>query len=128
MTPEQLLRPRFKAIADYPRSQCNVGDILEHFVGDGFILNGVGLTSESDLKKYPHLFRRLEWWEERKPEDMPEYVKRKYITYSTTVFKIERWDETMQIGFCSEHCINILVEDTIPATQTEYDNYINSNK
>jgi hypothetical protein len=27
-----------------------------------------------DVRKYPHIFREVPWWEDRKPEDLPEYV------------------------------------------------------
>ena len=33
MTPEQLLNPRFKVIADYPKCQFIVGDILQRING-----------------------------------------------------------------------------------------------
>ena len=73
MTVEELLKPRWKVIADYPKSLYHVGDIL----------NG-GWRSEDLIycdhdgprwSHYPHLFKKLEWWEERKPEDMPQYLK-----------------------------------------------------
>jgi len=73
MTTEELLKPRYKVIADYPKSLYHVGDILN-----------AGWRSEDLIycdhdgprwRDYPHLFKKLEWWEDRKIEDMPEYLK-----------------------------------------------------
>ena len=78
MTPEKLLIPRYKCIAPMPFDRdklYNVGDV---FTDDGItpVLNQHGTpVYPMEWDKYPHLFQRLEWWEERKPEDMPEYVK-----------------------------------------------------
>jgi hypothetical protein len=73
MTPEQLMQPRYKVIADYPKSIHPVGTIID-----------AGWQSEDLLycdwdgprcRDFPHLFKKLEWWEEREEKDMPEYVK-----------------------------------------------------
>src|SRR4051812_40933853 len=73
MSPEELLKPRYKVIADYPKSLYYVGDIIN-----------AGTTSEDciycdregpRMRHYPHLFEPLPWWKDRKVEDMPEYVK-----------------------------------------------------
>lgn len=79
MTVEELLKPRYKVIADYPKSIYKIGDILR-----------VGGHSEDLLycdhsgprmRDYPHLFRKLEWWEERTLDDMVSVKFAKVIEY-----------------------------------------------
>ena len=70
MTTEELLKPRYLVIADYPGMDDDgyyIGQVKENIAENYCKL----------LDKYPHLFRRLEWWEMRDEKDMPEYVKRK---------------------------------------------------
>ena len=68
MTVEQLLKPRYKVVDDYPFSYYDKDSVLlfEFYHAKDGIVN---------FCEYPHLFRKLEWWEERKVEDMPEYLK-----------------------------------------------------
>lgn len=67
MTNEEFLIPRFRVIADYPGNTLSVGKII------------AGTLAPKELadwmEKYPHLFRKLEWYEGRKEEDMPTYIK-----------------------------------------------------
>ncbi len=132
MTTEELLKPRYKVIADWPGS----GNILGHV----FVLNNneaMMFTSQWEAKDsrffnhYPHLFRKLEWWEYRLPEDMPQYVK---VQDSVrTVLKIERHStgyfaasDGSNNGFISDEKRFIVgrldynYSDFIPATEQEY--------
>jgi len=83
MTVEELLRPRFEVIADYPESPYPVGEIIER----------TGKTTF--FEKYPAIFKPLPWWSHRKIEDMPEYVKYQYHNDSPIIFKSEKWDMGM---------------------------------
>lgn len=76
MRPEELLKPRYIVKADYPDSGYPVNSIIE-FVDIDSYDNWCtkGGVIESFFTHYPHLFRRLEWWEYREEKDMPEYVK-----------------------------------------------------
>ena len=66
MTTEELLQPRFKVIADFPGSNFGIGEILdEKWVGEFF----------NELQYFPHLFRKLEWFEDREIENLPKYLK-----------------------------------------------------
>jgi len=72
MKPEELLRPRFEVIADYPHSEYEVGEVLDrNWSWDGDDVNGFNKS----ISQYPHLFKELEWWEKREEKDMPEYLK-----------------------------------------------------
>ncbi len=74
---EELLKPRYEVTAPWPGCSYVVGDILTQ--AKGLVnyyeceekLNGlIGFP-----EKYPANLCKLNWWEHRKPEDMPEYVK-----------------------------------------------------
>lgn len=72
LTVEELMKPRYKVIADYPGNFLSVGTIIvTHDIWQDFTIE---LWCQSN-DKYPHLFKKLQWWEERAVEDMPEYVK-----------------------------------------------------
>lgn len=84
MTKEELMMPRFKVIADYPDSQLTVGAV---YYADGGIAEGQTVVSNPD--NYPHLFKKLQWHEERKPEDMPMFLKRH--TGNAVYVKVSKW-------------------------------------
>lgn len=78
LTIEELLKPRCKVIADYPKCRYKIGDIL--YVddkGSAWIKHEYLFYTDpvESVAKYPHLFESLPWWKDRKVEDMPEYVK-----------------------------------------------------
>lgn len=95
MTASELLKPRFQVIADYPKSYFKAGDILERIerATNDYYSNHQFNISESmlleDLEKYPHLFRKLDWWELRKIEDMPKRLKSED---SEDYYDILEWD------------------------------------
>ena len=109
MTAAELLIPRFEIIAGYPNSIYAIGDLVEEHVPDKFHYISDGnhqYASSQTLEKYPHLFRKLNWWEHRKEEDMPK----KLISMSSKddpnfdiekeeVYEILKWDMVSQIGF-----------------------------
>lgn len=83
---EQLMRPRWKIVADYPHSPLPAGSLLDgngesfcvsrtHYQDFGELHSQNNYMPEAYLYGFPHLFRKLEWWEERAVEEMPEYVK-----------------------------------------------------
>ena len=87
---EQLLQPRYECISSngatehYPNSPFRLGEVLhlrlyELTNGQKYYgherANAGGVWDEKYLNQYPHLFRRLEWWEYRNTDDMPEYLK-----------------------------------------------------
>ena len=76
MTPEELLKPRYKVIAIDTTESFQVGEILNHpSEWHDFIWVGPSGKIIFYPEKYPHLFKKLEWWEELKPEDLPQYVQ-----------------------------------------------------
>lgn len=138
MTPEELLKPRYKVIADYPDNKLTIGDILMQYVENDTVWRhrwSDGHWADITVHNpsyYPHLFKKLEWWEERKPEEMPEYVKAK--DSSGEVSKViehfsKPYASKPNHPVCKvEYLINGAREfyyELLPATKEEYDNYIN---
>jgi hypothetical protein len=146
---DELLKPRYKVIADYPQPPFtndlyNVGN--EHIFIEGDLLiqstvNGaltfrrygrlghmsVGVPCCAHPEKFPKIFKKLQWWEDRKLHEMPRYVKciatpdQKIIPGD--VFKLA-WIEP---GWGTDHVHTIFLYTNcyIPATESEYNTYTN---
>jgi hypothetical protein len=78
-----LYLPRFKVVADYPGNEFLIGDIFTFTQTFDFEPEDKETEVWYDEKncvfmdivqKYPHLFKKLEWWQDRKPEEMPEEI------------------------------------------------------
>lgn len=133
MTPEQLLIPRYKVIADYPGSDFKVGQIIElenEITGEfssvwNYNIYGPSpwVYSQSDFDTYPAIFRRMNWAEERKPEDLPEYVLATVDSeYPYNRGLIVKTDDILQhwkrIEF--EHLAKMIGDCFEPSTEEEY--------
>jgi hypothetical protein len=131
MTTEHLLKPRWKIIAAIPFKEeedfWKVGEILDRDWGwhgddeDGF---------KYHISDYPHLFKKLEWYEERKPEEMPEYVRWNYNPKTDNedvrglVEKVIKWVQN-GYGVVTSGNMVIATRHWLPATLAEYEQYIN---
>ncbi len=105
MTTEQLLKPRYKVIADYPNSKFEVEQIL---MGQ--------YIAYAD--KYPAIFKPLEWWVEREPSELPEYLQR-----GKGFYKVDKYAIKHDCVYINEE-----IEELIyyaPATLSDYTAYIN---
>ena len=79
MTPEELMKPRYKVVADYPGNVFEIGSVITFLkqIKEGQILIWAykdRTVTFSSFDKYPHLFKPLQWWEHREDIEMPEYV------------------------------------------------------
>lgn len=147
MTPEELLKPRYKVIAEDTSGDWNLNSILEfnpdwqnrpvHTLYDD---EGSRSFSPAYFDQFPHLFAPLPWYADRKPEDMPEYLK--VNVDNTALFngdyhKVHVWKINAAGHF---YCLlevdrqksladmfRYFPEHFIPATKEEYDNYMNQN-
>lgn len=99
---KELLKPRYKVIADYPGNDIPIGYIITDV--DYYTRRNV------DFDKWPHIFKKLEWWEDRKPEEMPEYLK---VKSTKGIFKVS----DLVSGVYKNYLMNYL-----PATKEEYEN------
>lgn len=141
LTPEELLKPRYKVIADYPGSPFYVNSILDiqvttqgEAVHEWYDSEGKNIMYQTQLDEMPYLFKLLEWWEERELADFSEL---KYVTWvpgmwpDPEVYKISgvEFDRiglkgvvidkgTMPHAFYKNYKF-------LPATEEEYSTYIN---
>lgn len=139
---EELMKPRRKVIADYPGARFPVGEILhvcqsvqeadelKPQKGHSAVMNEYG-----QFDKYPHLFKPLEWHEDRELNEMPEYVKvntGKTRLFLGNVLKVRFWKLNVAKNmYCSlEEDLGALADlfrydpgTFTPATETEYNEY-----
>jgi len=124
-TVEELLKPRWKVIADFPfNTYYKVGGVI---TDDRLMAarneNGHAVFA-CEWNDYPNIFRKLEWWEEREPEDIgfvkwisegQEWVAKVLEIKKDGYFKWkDGWDP---------------FQDTdLPATEQEYIDYIEKQK
>lgn len=141
MTVEELLKPRYEVIADYPGNFVPVGSVIEfdcevvwikkdgEYVSNDKITAGVHssyyFNNVLKIKSFPHLFCHLAWYEKRDVSELPEYVKTKA---GNVVRKL------VQVGWGKVYIVIDgkakvrSAKDWFPATETEYLNYINNQK
>lgn len=125
---ENLLKPRVKLIAPVPFIEDEVSTILvsnqqgiflhpTHDEGSAYCIIW------EDLEQYPHLFKRLEWYEERQESEMPQYIR---IKNTHTISFVEEWDLKSDMGWICRVARHWHHKDALlPATEQEY---INQNK
>jgi hypothetical protein len=155
MTDEQiqeLLKPRYKLIADYPDCREPMGTIFtlsnelaydKYHVWHYKPYDVVFGTWNRSFDKYPHLFQSLEWWQERPIESIPNYIRFGDIDKQHAIYYIKEWnrfdnlpeDETKSLidsyGPCGyayipqPYFISLRFPNNYPSTLSDYTNYIN---
>lgn len=120
---EELMKPRYKVIADYPQSIWRIGLNVPDFPIEYL---------EKNFKPYPHLFRELKWWEERTESEMPEYVKLP-DWHDETIFCYFKIGDEYKYDKELDRVVHksgggTLIHYFLPATESEYLNYINNGK
>lgn len=128
MTVEQLMQPRVILTNWYPGCQFEVGEVLQlktiHALDYGAVYsNGIRFENADAVEKSPANFRPLQWWENRKPEDMPQYVKSEHSAYAT---KSIDWQFTVFWTFKNSGGGNEMVQGFAQATEQEYTDYLAS--
>ena len=113
MTSKELLQPRFKVIADYPYSEYPIGLVLVKELTHHFTYTKDDKKYTTNIKdiNYPHLFKKLNWFEERKKEEMPKRLICKVITDDTEIIEIEEWDMEIMVGWTNKEkreCCSLL--------------------
>lgn len=119
MTTEQLLKPRYKVIADYPFSPFKIGEI--HTVGD--MESCIVITEGMD--NYPHLFRKLEWWEDREVSEI-EAVQYLSGISDGAFYKVDKYALKHDCVYINEEIEELRYY--APATLSDYTAYINQTK
>lgn len=125
LSTEELLKPRYMIMADYPGNRIKVGSILQSSSNNMietlvFCIADQDWVKSEELDKYPHLFRPMPWYEGRKAEEMPEYLK-----WGRIVLKNPSYNHS---GFYAEGVgwINFKNNEVSPSNAAEYEAYINS--
>lgn len=117
---KHLLKPRYKVINDYPGGIYKVGDLVEPHAYYGFDIFPYP-------HKYPHLFKSMDWWEDRGVEDMPQYIKPKISP--EYVFKVSRFNLGLVEYIGTDGKLKLDKASVFfPATEQEYQTFINKEK
>jgi hypothetical protein len=102
MTAKELMNPRFEVIADFPDSHYGaIGTILDRdwakYPNDDETQKAIWKISD-----FPHLFRKLNWWEKRTAKQIPKKLICKAIKDDTQVHEIESLDMDILFGWISK--------------------------
>ena len=124
LSTEELLKPRIKFIAPYPNSNKHFKSIGEI----GVMVGSVNYEFPSGFyisKIYADTltanFEKLQWWENRSIEDMPEYVwATSLISGKVGVFKIA-WELINGEWYQNDVDIFGNHKDVTPATKQEFE-------
>ena len=121
---DKLLEPRYEVIATDTSGDLYVGDILKNLYGKGVFYGSIANTgfSECILEDFPHLFKKLEWWERRKADEMPAYLKCRYPVWEFKegdVFKVTDWYNLDEFKVRINHQL-FFVSNFHPATEDQY--------
>jgi hypothetical protein len=92
MNKEQLLIPRYKVVSEWPDmlERFSIGYIFEHPYGRQYLTE----KSKYDPADFPAMFKKLQWWEERTTEEMPNYIT---IIDENVIVKVE--EHSNGVGF-----------------------------
>jgi hypothetical protein len=131
MTTEELLKPRYKVIADWPgvAGKVIVGDVLvlDDMDNANVFWCGGEAFQEDKLLDYPYLFKKLEWWEGRTIDDLAGvlFVKvmiyRGYWRVGDVVPARLKLDDLKPIGYLLKYSHFQPVYELLPATKEEYE-------
>lgn len=119
MEPEELLKPRYEVIADYPNTYYDIGDIVYSGKDD----------CDEFFRTFPAIFSHLPWWAKRQKSFLPEYVKciqtpdQKIMP--GMVLKITDWFSENCGRFDGGICV-LETNCFLPATEQDYTSYIKS--
>lgn len=107
MKAKDLMKPRFVTIANYPDCEKRgiyVGKIISFDHYDSIWNQWYNMDGESKLydayyNRFPHIFKKLNWWEKRNVEDMPKRLICKAIPNDTEIIEIQGWDMNKMVGW-----------------------------
>lgn len=118
LTKEQLLQPRYLCTGTPGKPLWPDCDLIH-----GDIISTTKVHKKEYIENFPHLFKPLQWWEHRKPEDMPEYVNTNSFAYG--IKKVERWEmeDECPKAVCDGEKFGCIIWELTPATEQEYLDY-----
>ncbi len=124
MSTENLLKNRWKVIADFPGNEWfEINDIITANCKDGRHRSPNGDYDEDlwiyvDPNNYPAIFKKLEWWEERDEKDLPRFLKYLSNIYPVN-FYIGKTVALIGKFEFNANVVNLLL--TQPSTKAEYE-------
>lgn len=122
MSKEELLNPRIKVINEDTSGNLKKGEVIPLADETGlYWVNGEPMGQEK-IDRFPHLFRPLQWWEEREDKDLPIYVRFE-INYRQWVIgdveKVFNWHRRPRACIFHNH---VHAANLSPATEQDYIN------
>lgn len=135
------MKSRILVTALYPNCPFSVGDILSYnSVQFIYRVNDAGdAVSDIDAEKCTTNFRKLEWWERRTHDEMPEYVKLNSAVIgwaaftdadAGTDFELQPYEIIPNVPWAGSDNTTIMYRGVVisaalfvPATKAEYDTY-----
>lgn len=123
-----LQQKRFKVIAETPFDKSpSLGTILtleESGVSNWLtVRHNDFVYSEMMLKKYPHLFRDLQWWEHRELSEMNGYFIGKWRGDQYYI-KVDKWEGGHPFFYYKLDGMEFSASYSKPITESEYNEYI----
>lgn len=113
MTVEMLLMPRYEVMVDYPFSPYRVGRTI---ILPDTLDERTSLLWVQSKEEYPNIFRRMNWNEKIKEDQVTGYYK-----WGDIVFK-GRFNGH-SVYYTGMGWINIVSNEIIPATEQDYTSY-----
>ncbi len=137
MSNEELMELRIEVMGGYPGSPFSVGQIL-YYQNNEFVNNRYHKGNPNKepcfksiaiakAREYPNLFKELAWWEKREIGDI------QYVKHGTEIRKVKelRLEKSipevacaLDIPFGNYDREWFAVYDCLPATQSEYEQYL----
>lgn len=127
---QELLKPRWIITADYSGCGYEVGTILEPDDLGELQNQRMGYQSTEcrimidNAGAFPHLIRKLEWYEER--DDLPAYLKHKHEQRVVKVFEYKLYADCFRAEDQPNYPESL--SNWLPATLADYNTYVSSQK
>lgn len=106
LSAKELMYPRWELIANFPFCILRLGEVVTELPSSNEYERIFTYGDKRRFYKldhcpedYPHLYKKLEWWDRRPEEDMPKKVICKAIPGDQEVIEVLRWDMNMLFGF-----------------------------
>jgi hypothetical protein len=120
LTREELMKPRYKVIADFPASSYLIGEVKTWEP-----IHQDPAEWAAFYEQYPAIFRRMYWWEDRTIDTLPLFVR--YIGYGSrkeAIAEVKEWvigrDGGVYFKGEGRLCRYLDGPTDLPATREEY--------
>lgn len=115
LTVEELMKTRYLVLSGYPNTPFVIGEVLSEYSSIRFCNSAKACINKTQVRKYPEIFRLLNWYEERSDSEMPQFVKNPY-----RVLQVKEYDESHTLFEAEGEIIVFITNHYLPATEHEY--------